>query len=51
MWGEVKRFCNRNISIRGNVDANDRNLIDLDVRLNEFNNFDLRVLGSIGKPN
>lgn len=47
MWGEVKRFCNRNISIRGNVDANDRNLIDLDVRLNEFNNFDLRVLGSI----
>lgn len=51
MWGEVKRFCNRNISIRGNVDANDRNLIDLDVRLNEFNNFDLRVLGSIGKHN
>jgi len=56
VWGELKRFFRRNIesststsaiSIRGDIDANNRKIIDLDLRVNGFNNnVGLRVLGS-----
>lgn len=58
VWGELKRFFRRNIesststsaiSIRGDIDANNRKIIDLDLRVNGFNNnVGLRVLGSAG---
>ena len=63
VWGEMKRFfrttSNGNteaatksesaISIRGDMDANDREIIDLDLRINGFNNIaGIRVLGSAG---
>lgn len=56
VWGEVKHFFRRNtesstsssaISIRGDINANNRQLIDLDLRVNGFNNnVGLRVFGS-----
>ena len=62
IWGEVKRIFssssssnnnkNKNIgaiSIRGDMDANEREVIDLDLRVNGFRNAaGLRVLGSAG---
>ena len=63
IWGEMKRFfratSNGNteaatksesaISIRGDIDANEREIIDLDLRINGFNNIaGIRVLGSAG---
>lgn len=57
-WGEMKHFFRRNtasstsgsaISIRGDINANNRQLIDLDLRVNGFNNnVGLRVFGSAG---
>lgn len=50
VWGEAKRIFSNNvgaISIRGDMDANEREVIDLDLRVNGFRNAaGLQVLGS-----
>ena len=52
VWGEAKRIFSNNvgaISIRGDMDANEREVIDLDLRVNGFRNAaGLQVLGSAG---
>jgi len=52
VWGEAKRIHEANaIAIRGDMRANERDVVDLDLRINNSfrNALGLRVLGSAGR--
>lgn len=52
VWGEAKRIHKANaIAIRGDMHANERDVVDLDLRINNSfrNALGLRVLGSAGR--